>query len=76
MRAASSALSRLPSLASRSSILRQNISRSATNGGIPTAPSPAMCSWRTLPATRRVSTRLTCKRSLVWRKRTNIVVAR
>jgi hypothetical protein len=33
MRAASSALSRLPSLASRSSTLRQNTSRSATVGG-------------------------------------------
>ena len=32
----------------------------------------AMCSCRTLPSTRRVSTRLTCRPVLFWRNRTNM----
>jgi hypothetical protein len=56
MRAASSVLMRFASLASRSSMLRQNASRASTVGVSSIEPSPAMCSWQTLPAIRRVST--------------------
>jgi hypothetical protein len=56
MRAASSVLMRFASLASRSSMLRQNASRASSVRVSSIEPSPAMCSWHTLPAIRRVST--------------------
>jgi hypothetical protein len=56
MRAASSVLMRFANLASRSSMLRQNASRASTVGVSSIEPSPAMCSWQTLPAIRRIST--------------------